>query len=133
MRYRMGLLLIVLSMLLSACASPEARIRQYPQIYARATPKQQLLISRGQIALGFSPAFVRLALGRPDRVTEHTDSKGTEVIWHYVTYNVYPYYYSPYWYGLWPPVVVQPPVSEHDWLRVVFRNGRVISIDRQVG
>lgn len=131
MCYRTGLLLIILSILLSGCATPEMRIRQHPQIYARATPKQQSLISRGRIALGFSPAFVRLALGRPDRVTEHTDSKGTEVIWHYVVYSTYPYYpYYPYWYGPWRPVVVQS--QAYDWLRVVFRNSHVVSIDRQI-
>lgn len=130
MHYRTILLLIILSASLSACVTPETRIREHPQIYARATPKQQSLISRGRIALGFSPAFVRLALGRPDRVTERTDSKGTEVIWHYVTFNDYTYYpYYPYWYGPWPPFIVQ--AQNHDWLRVVFRNNQVVAIDQQ--
>lgn len=125
--------------LLSGCATPATRIREHPGIYAKATLAQQSLISQGRIALGFSPALVKLALGNPQRITERTDEKGTEIIWHYLDYrSVAPYSnypYFPYCCGAvvapWPPVVVVPN-PQRDRLRVIFRHRRVVAIEQEL-
>lgn len=136
--------LLASALLLSACATPATRIRQHPDIYARATPQQQALISQGRIGLGFSPAFVALALGAPDRITERTDKTGTETVWHYVEYQYdnsfvafgaypfYPYYGGPFFGDPFAPIIIQGPPTEHDRLRVVFKNHQVTSIEQVV-
>lgn len=141
--------LLASALLLSACATPATRIQQHPDIYARATPQQQALISQGRIGLGFSPAFVTLALGAPDRITERTDKTGTETVWHYVEYQYNdsfvafggypffpfyggPYYGGPFFGGAFAPVIIQSPPTEHDRLRVVFKNHEVTSIEQAV-
>lgn len=118
---------------LAACATPASRIRNHPDIYAQATPAQRALIGQGRIALGFRPEFVRLALGKPDRITQRTDTSGTEIIWHYTQPQStvvwsggfgYPFY-DPF-FG---PSIVAIPTSGNDRLRVTFRNDAVVSID----
>lgn len=138
-------LLIALSvaLLLGACAStPARRIQEHPDIYSKATPQQQALISQGRIAMGFSPAFVRLALGAPDQVTQQTNANGTEVVWHYIDYQnsssiafsafpVFPYYGYPYYAGFAPVIVQTTPVA-HEWMRVVFKNHKVTAINQDL-
>src|ERR1700743_2645995 len=83
--------------LLAGCATPEARIKSNPAAYSTLPPDQQALVQKGQVGLGMPEAAVQLALGKPDRVTEHTDAGGVTHIWHYtdVDYNtpgVYPWF-----------------------------------------
>lgn len=136
------------TLVLTACATPASRIEKNPQLFAQATPEQQALIQQGQIALGFTADFVKLALGEPDRVTERVDASGTETVWHYLDADAYgPYaggyygpgwgpfgpYYGPYFgpYGYWPPVnYVQAQPNDRDRVRVVFREQLVTSIER---
>ncbi|TAM13030.1 MAG: hypothetical protein EPN63_01640 [Nevskiaceae bacterium] len=129
-------LIFVTALTLAACATPEYRIRNHPDIYAQATPAQQALIGKGQIGLGFKPEFVRLALGRPDRVSQRTDADGTEVVWHYAapqstvvwtTGFGYPFY-DPF-FG---PNIIAVPTAGNDRLSVTFRNNTVVSIDETV-
>ncbi len=130
--------LLASALLLSACATPATRIQKHPDIYALATPQQQALISHGRITLGFSPAFVTLALGEPNRVTERTDSTGTATIWHYVAYQnndsiaAYGAFSFGSYYGPFAPIIVQSAPTEHDRLRVVFKNHKVTSIEQVV-
>jgi hypothetical protein len=135
------------------CHHAADRIQRHPDIYAQATREQQSLITQGRIALGFTPAFVRLALGVPDRVTEQTTPKGTETVWHYLEpgyayggygpgywggYGGSPFWGGPYWGGpYWGPYfggayVVNPPYRDRDRVRVVFKDGRVASFNRVV-
>lgn len=129
-------LVVAAALTLAACATPGYRIRNHPDIYAQATPAQQALISKGQIVLGFKPEFVRLALGRPDRVSQRTDAKGTEVVWHYAapqstvvwtTGFGYPFY-DPF-FG---PNIIAVPTASNDRFSVTFRNNAVVSIDETV-
>ena len=138
-----GFAVLSLMLALAGCVSPEQRIQDNPQVFAKATPQQQALIKQGQVALDFTPDFVELAMGRPDRITERTDPGGTETIWHYTQrqdYGYYPAYYDPWWgpgWGWWGPrfvpVTYVPAASyERDRLRVVFREGKVRFIERVV-
>lgn len=126
--------------LLSGCSTPETRINQNPEAFARLTPEQQNLIKDGQVALGFDVAMVKLALGDPDRIKTRTDSHGTSEIWSYVTYEgdggmlLYRGYYHRYYYGgsapFYPYYLGYPGRREHEHFRVVFRDGRVVAIEK---
>jgi outer membrane protein assembly factor BamE (lipoprotein component of BamABCDE complex) len=121
----------------AGCTTPESRIRRNPEAFARLSPPQQELIRQGQISLGFDREMVRLALGEPDRVTIHTDARGTNEIWRYVEYEMredlwmydttwayswhrwaYPYY-GGYYRG-----------RPHDVMRVTFRDDKVVSFEQ---
>src|SRR5208282_2303126 len=70
---------------LAGCnATPEARIKDNPEVFAQLTPQEQAMVKAGQVGLGFTADAVKLALGVPDRVVLRTDDKGELQIWHYV-------------------------------------------------
>lgn len=125
--------------LLAGCATPESRISKNPEVFARLTPEQQQLIKDGKVAIGFDMPMVKLALGDPDRVRTRTDAHGESEIWSYVTYEgddgmiLYRGYYHRYYYGgggpFYPYYLGYPTRLEHEHFRVVFREGRVVSIE----
>ncbi len=139
-----ALVIIASAIVLPNCATPTSRISEQPQVFSQATPEQQALIRQGRIAIGFKPEFVKLALGEPDRITERTDSSGTETTWHYTEVEAVPYagysYYDPMLIGplfgppYWSPYIwaAPPPSVETDKLRVFFRSGSVSAIERVV-
>lgn len=134
--------LALLTLTLAACASPSSRIDDQPQIFQQATPEQQAMIRQGHVGLGFTPDFVRLAMGDPNRITERQDQSGVQTIWHYTSDPNYTYvgagygwgYGGPwYWGGRFAPVtVVTAPVEDSDRLRVVFQNNQAVSVERVV-
>jgi outer membrane protein assembly factor BamE (lipoprotein component of BamABCDE complex) len=129
---------------LAGCTTPEARIKDNPGAYSNLTPEQQELVKKGQIGLGMPEAGVQLALGKPDRVTEHTDAGGQQNIWHYTqtqnypTAAAYPYfypyprYYDPFFFGGYPAFYTAPVQTETDRIRVIFKDGVVTAIEREL-
>jgi outer membrane protein assembly factor BamE (lipoprotein component of BamABCDE complex) len=130
--------------LLAGCDTPEARIRNSPQVFDRLNPDQQALVKAGQIAVGFGMDAVKLALGDPDRIVTDTDASGQHDVWHYVTYEdyqgvvIYTGFYHRYrgWGGpnFWAgaPYYNGYPARIHDRIRVVFgTNGLVSSIQQE--
>ena len=130
--------------LLAGCDSPDSRIRNSPDVFARLTPDQQALVKAGQIAVGFDMDAVKLALGDPTRVTVNTDKSGQHEVWHYTTYEdasgvvIYSGYYHRWggWGGprFWGDVGYYNgyPVRVHDRIRVDFDiNMRVASIQQE--
>lgn len=71
----------------TACTSPSSRIHDDPAEFAQLKPEQQALVLAGQPGLGFNPAQVKLSLGEPDRVTTIQTKDGTDIVWHYTTYE----------------------------------------------
>lgn len=137
--------LAVLILALSACISPDSRIRDNPAAFAGLTPEQQSLVRQGQIALGMPQAAVQIALGKPDRVTEHIDADGTRNIWHYTDtdssgpsaaypyWGPYPRFYDPLFDPVYPAYYAPYPVAERDRIRVVFnKDGLVSAIEREL-
>jgi len=144
------------ALVLAGCnATPDARIRSNPEAFAQLTPQEQALVKAGQVGLGFSAEAVKLALGNPDRITLKTDATGQVQVWHYIETVYYDgafLYGGPYWGGWggwggrgrgywgggwgafdgWGPYPVGP-VTTYDHFRVVFRNGRVIQFNQEVG
>ena len=130
---------------IAGCATPESRIKDDPATYSQLTPEQQALVKSGKIGLGMPLAAVQLALGKPDRVTEHTDAAGVQQIWHYVEVDTsyvpapypygwygYPRVYDPFFFpgaGLYGAYPVQ---TASDKMRVVFKDGKVAAIEREM-
>lgn len=125
---------------LAGCTTPEARIRKNPAAFARLTPEQQDLIRKGQIAVGFDPEMVELALGEPDHITTRTDATGVSEIWRYTTYDLpdgaplYRGWYHRYYYWgdpMFPYYLDYPYRRERDHFRVTFQAGKVVAIEEQ--
>ncbi len=127
---------------LVGCATPAARIKKNPELFASYPAEQQDLIKQGKIAVGFDMDAVRLALGAPDRVRTHTTNDGTGQIWSYVTYEtpdgmpLYRGWYHRYYaWGepIYPWYAGYPGRREHEHLRVIFdRTGHVSTIEQEV-
>jgi hypothetical protein len=78
---------VVCAALLGGCATPEARIKGRPDVFARLSPDQQALVKSGKVAPGLDMDAVRLALGEPDRVVVVTNAARQFEVWHYDTYD----------------------------------------------
>jgi hypothetical protein len=63
---------------LTGCQSPATRIAQNPGALANVDPATEAQIRRGEIAVGFTPEMVRLAMGAPLRIDAARDSGGGE-------------------------------------------------------
>ena len=130
--------------LFAGCESPESRISNSPDVFARLTPDQQALVKAGQVAVGFGMDAVKLALGDPTHITVNTDKDGQHEVWHYTTYEdstgvvIYTGYYHRWggWGGprFWGDVGYYNgyPVRIHDRIRIVFDgNMRVAEIQQE--
>jgi hypothetical protein len=122
----------------SGCSTPESRIAQQPDLFNRLTPEQQQMIRDGRIAIGFDRDMVKLALGEPDRVRERTDANGQSEVWLYITYEgtdgvlLYRGFYHRHWASPYYPYYMDyPGRRERSRDEVVFRNGRVVSIEQE--
>jgi hypothetical protein len=92
------------ALILTSCSTTETRISKHPEIYQSLSPRDQAMVSQGQIRAGMSLNAVWLAWGSPDqKIVGNMRGRPTET-WIYVNYTTYPYpgpYYGPgYGYGL---------------------------------
>jgi len=124
--------------MLSGCSTPETRIAKQPELFNSLTPEEQQLIKEGRVGIGFTTDMVKLALGDPDRVRERVDQSGRSEVWSYIAYEgpdgmlLYrgwdhrgwgrPYY--PYYMTI-------PGRRERSRDEVVFRDGRVVSVEQE--
>jgi hypothetical protein len=125
-------------LLMAGCSTPESRIAKQPELFNRLTPEQQQMIREGRVGVGFDMEMVKLALGDPDRVRERTDANGRTEIWSYVSYEandgmlLYRGWYHRGWGSPYYPYYLNVPGRrERSRDEVVFRDGRVISIDQE--
>jgi hypothetical protein len=122
---------------LAGCSTPETRIAKQPELFNRLTPQQQQMIRQGEVGVGFDMDMVRLALGDPDRVRERIDKNGRSEVWSYIEYEgsdgvlLYRGWWHRRWGGAFYPYYLDVPSRrEHARDRVIFREGRVVSIER---
>lgn len=122
----------------SACSTPETRIAKQPELFNSLTPEQQQLIREGRVGLGFTPDMVKLALGDPDRVRERIDQSGRSEVWSYVHYEsadgmlLYRGWYHRGWgHPFYPYYLTVPSRRERSRDEVVFRDGRVVSVEQE--
>jgi hypothetical protein len=74
---------IALSVFLTGCASPNKRIDQNKALFNTYTTAEKKIIRTGQIAVGFDPDQVRMALGEPSRETMVDTPAGKQPAWEY--------------------------------------------------
>ena len=91
------------AMILASCSTTETRISKHPEIYQSLSPRDQALVSQGQIRAGMSQNAVWLAWGSPEqKAVGNMRGRPTET-WIYITYTTAPYGYGypygPYGYG----------------------------------
>lgn len=101
------LLLFCLLLGLSACATPERRIRANPELFEALPLEQRERVRQGEVSLGFSPEAVRLAKGNPHRVYRRQSAAGESSVWSYVR---------------------QERRSDSQWVDVPSRGGRFHSV-----
>src|SRR6266536_4092075 len=77
------------ALVLASCSTTETRISGHPEIYQTLSPRDQSLVSQGQIRAGMSQNAVWLAWGSPDRkIVGNMRGRPTET-WLYVHYTTY--------------------------------------------
>lgn len=125
-------------MLVTACNTPESRISKQPELFNRLTPEQQQMIREGRVGVGFDAEMVKLALGEPDRRRERTDANGRREVWLYINYEasdgviLYRGWYHRGWGGPFYPYYLNVPSRrERSRDEVVFREGRVVSVEQE--
>ncbi len=133
MRRALAALLAVAT--LAACAGPEARIRRHKDVFATCPPETQEAIKRGQVQVGMTPEMVQLAAGNPDTKLDSRTAAGTQQTW--IWYSGAPSVGFGFGIGSWGPhtvssvgVGVGGPAYVSERLRVVFEDGRVVSVNQ---
>jgi hypothetical protein len=126
-------------MLLSACATTEARIRRNQATFDRLTPEQQQFVREGKIALGFTPEMVELAAGSPDQRWVRTDASGRTEIWSYTRYAATdgsPFYTGFYhrnrsYYAPFYDENSLAAARPTEYFRVEFKDGKVTVVQQE--
>jgi hypothetical protein len=121
--------------LLAACSTVGGRIADHQTEFDQYPPQVQQQIRAGQVAVGFTPAQVRMALGKPDRVLEQTDASGQATLWIY-THSRPSLSLGLGGFGGGSTAVgggvgVATPGGSDERARVIFRDGRVSEIQRR--
>jgi hypothetical protein len=68
---------------LAGCSTTDSRIKNNQAAFDAAPPDVQAKIQAGKVAVGFTPAQVIMAVGKPDRRYTRTTARGTSDIWAY--------------------------------------------------
>lgn len=132
-----NLAILTAVVLLAGCATPQTRIASNRALYDSLAAEDQALIQEGQVAVGFTPEMVKLALGEPDRVYSRTDKSGRSESWAYTSYRlgdgrrIYGGYYHS-WYRWRYPFYNDYTFYDrevYERTKIVFKNGRVDSIE----
>ena len=94
-------------------------------MYQSLTPRDQALVSQGQIRTGMTMDAVWLAWGTPEqKIPGNMRGRLTET-WVYLRYNSPPSYGGPYYYGPFDWSYI-PPKFPYPSKGVTFSNGRVV-------
>jgi len=77
------LICIVTLLCLTACSSVDKRISKNQALFDNYSVGEQGMIRTGQVAVGFDPDQVRMALGAPDEEITVQTAVGKEIVWEY--------------------------------------------------
>jgi len=124
---------------LAGCVSPDARIKRSPEMFARLSTEQQVLVKEGRVGVGFDADAVQLAVGKPDRVWTRTDAAGTSEVWSYTRWEsdfgqpLYSGWYHRYYGGGFYPLYKSdyPGRREYEYFRVLFGPDRTVTAVEQ--
>src|SRR5437763_14899049 len=87
------------ALLFTSCGTTGQRISQHPDIYQRLSPRDQALVSQGQIREGMTMDAVWLAWGKPDqKLADNMRDRPVET-WAYLRYETPPSYGGHYFNG----------------------------------
>jgi hypothetical protein len=91
------------ALILTSCSTPQTRISDHPDLYQTLSPRDQALVSQGQIRSRMSRGAVWLAWGSPDQKIVGDMAGNPTETWIYIYYATYPYYpyYGPGPWGPW--------------------------------
>src|SRR5438105_10969404 len=79
--------IVASALTIASCSTTETRISGHPEIYQTLSPKDQALVSQGQICTGMSQNAVWLTWGSPARkIVGNMRGRPTET-WIYVNYT----------------------------------------------
>ena len=112
------------AMIFSGCATVGGRISQHPEMYQTLSPRDQALVSQGQIRPGMSMDAVWLAWGTADQKIPANVRGHPAETWVYLRYETPPSYGGPYYYGPFDWTYI-PPKFIYPIRAVTFSNGRV--------
>jgi hypothetical protein len=121
------------ALIVTSCSTPQTRISEHPDLYQSLSPRDQALVSQGQIRTGMSRTAVWLAWGSPDRKIVGNMGAGRRETWVYIYYATYHPYYGPWdpYFGapLYYPFYDWdlPPSISYPGKVVTFANGRVVA------
>lgn len=69
---------------LSGCDTPDARIKQNPDLFSSFPADIQANIKKGKIGVGYDKDMVTMSMGKPDRTYTRTTAEGTMEVWSYI-------------------------------------------------
>jgi len=75
---------LVLLFAVTGCASTSSRISKNQAAFDAYSAEVQAKIRAGEVAVGFTPEQVTMALGKPDRVLQRTTAAGVSDVWVYL-------------------------------------------------
>jgi hypothetical protein len=75
--------LLLVALISAGCASPASRIASHQAAFNSWPAAVREKVRAGEVAIGFTPEQVRVALGEPDRVLTHAISTSEAEVWVY--------------------------------------------------
>jgi hypothetical protein len=125
---------------LAGCATPDARIKKNQALFDSLPSEAQAQIREGQVALGFTPEMVKLAVGEPNRRAVRTDAQGRTEVWSYTRYEaadgfpIYTGYYHRYYpgYRYYGRGFYTERTEAREYFRVEFVEGKVTLVQQNV-
>ncbi len=134
-RFYLPSALVILSLALAACASPERRIAKNPELFESFPLEVQENVRQGIIQIGYDRDMVRMALGDPDRIST-LRREGEELqVWTYTGVYHTTETYRVRDFGRFSTMdqnIVVDRTRQHpyDRMRVEFENGKVIAVEQ---
>jgi len=74
---------LILGAALTACQSPQTRIKKNQAAFDAFPPAAQSAIREGRVDVGFTPEQTLMALGKPDRVYTQKTAASSQEFWEY--------------------------------------------------
>ena len=129
------LVLVVVALVVAACATPERRIAQNPELFESFPPEVQENVRQGIIQIGYDRDMVRIALGNPDRMSTRRREGEELEVWTYTGVYHTTETYRVRDFGRFSTMdqnIVVDRTRRHAYerMRVEFKNGEVIAVEQ---
>jgi hypothetical protein len=129
---------------LTGCSTFTSRANQKAAVYNALPPQTQQRLEKGKISIGDTTDMVYIAMDQPEAKRNITTASGPETVWVYKTYwETYANtgwigwhrFYQPGMGGRYSIYDQQVPLDLYrthvaDVIRITFKDGKVISVDK---